>query len=353
HGTTSNPWNTKLTSGGSSGGAAAALAAGMSPLGLGSDLAGSIRLPAHYCGIYGLKPTDYRVSRAGHIPPLPGQVTTLYRMFTSGPLARSVADLRLALQLIAGPDERDTEVLPMALTHTPPKPLRELRVAWIDEIDGAPVTAETRAGIHNLVNRLTAAGCRVERAIPPDFDFDQAWRLYGQLIAYVIGVQLGIPARWVAKTGAPAAAMMRSFLPRGPFMSGVVSALNLSAYTYFTALTEREELARAMERFLSQYDAWICPVASGPAFPHCKSAPLGAPIRVDDKTVPYWTAAISYTSPLNLTGHPVVTMPLTQSADGLPIGVQLVGQLWGEMELLNVAETLSPLVGPVRRPPGC
>jgi amidase len=167
-GRTNNPWNLECTPGGSSGGSAAAVASGMSPLDIGSDIGGSVRNPAHFCGIFSLKPSDYRVPFTGHIPPPPGSKGRgLLRYFlTPGPLARSVEDLRLALTLIAGPDERQWEVPPIPLTASPTRNLRDLRLAWSDDF-GVPISAEIRSALADLAAELARSGCRVERRDPP------------------------------------------------------------------------------------------------------------------------------------------------------------------------------------------
>ena len=181
-GRTNNPWDLTRTPGGSSGGSAAAIASGMSPLDIGSDIGGSVRNPAHFCGIFSMKPSDYRVSLRGHIPPPPGSKGRgLLRYFlTPGPLARSVEDLRLALTIIAGPDEREWEVPPVPLEPAPHKELRELRIAWSDDF-GIPTSTEIRSALSNLAAELIKSGCHVERCDPPGFDYAQALQVYGIL----------------------------------------------------------------------------------------------------------------------------------------------------------------------------
>jgi amidase len=141
-GRTNNPWALDRTPGGSTGGGAAALAAGLTALEIGSDFAGSVRIPAHYCGVYGLKPTEYRVPCTGHIPELPGTLKGRRHMNTIGPLSRSVEDLVLALCLMAGPDGYEWEVPPVPLDPMPDRPLKTLRLAWSDDFAAVPVTTK-------------------------------------------------------------------------------------------------------------------------------------------------------------------------------------------------------------------
>ncbi|MEM6751935.1 MAG: amidase, partial [Cyanobacteria bacterium P01_C01_bin.38] len=157
-----NPWNLKYTAGGSSGGSAAAVAAGFSSLDIGNDVSGSIRQPAHFCGVYGLKPTDRRVSSAGQIPEVPGQPKCIRQMQTVGPLARCVEDLRLCFTLIAGADIRQPDIVPVPFDTISNKPLQDLRIAWMDGWDELPVSSEIKSAMQSVANNLTQAGVKIE-----------------------------------------------------------------------------------------------------------------------------------------------------------------------------------------------
>lgn len=170
-GRTNNPWNLNYTTGGSSGGSAAAVAAGFSALDLGSDIAGSIRQPAHFCGVYGLMPTDRLVPITGHIPPLPGVMGDVRHMLRVGPLARSVEDLHLSLSLIAGADPRSPEMPPVKLEPGVDKELVQYRLALCDQFGNYPVAAEIKSALHAVIRTLEQAGCTVEQATPQAFNF--------------------------------------------------------------------------------------------------------------------------------------------------------------------------------------
>jgi amidase len=344
-GVANNPWDLARTPGGSSGGEAAAIAAGLSPLGLGSDIGGSIRIPAHFCGVFGLKPTDHRVPGTGHIPPLPGAINSVRHMPVYGPLARSVADLRLSLSLIAGPDGRDSGVPPLPLEEVPRRSLADLRFAWSDDFGGIPVSADTRTALADLAARLESAGCHIERRNPPDFDFALAWQTYGELYGAMVYTLMPPLVRTFMHLAGP-------LMFKDPIFRSATRRARASAPQYFAALTQRDQLLAAMERFLAGYDAWLCPVASIPAFAHRKPDRLELPLEVDGQSVPGVFAGLAHTLLFNLTGHPVVVVPLAQSKEGLPIGVQVAGPLWNEMALLNVAEALEEVTGPFRWPPG-
>ncbi len=341
-GRANNPWNTAHTTGGSTGGGAASVAAGLSPLEIGSDIAGSVRIPAHYCGVFSLKTSEHLVPLTGHIPELPGAPRSMRHMLIIGPLARSIEDLRLALSLIAGPDGQSWETPPVPVTPVPSRPLREYRFAWTDDF-GVPVTQDTRAVLERVAKELTQAGCRVERVSPADFDFEAAWRVLSEMSGAAFGAGVGLIPRLQTTM------MNLMITDSSTQMRSLMRGLWMSMPRYVRVLTRRDALITKLERFLSEWDAWLCPVTSGPAFTHRK---IGKPIEVDGQKVSYFSASTGYTSIFNMTGSPVVVLPAGSSKDGLPIGIQVVGRRWQDMELLAVAKALTEVTGKFRRPPG-
>jgi amidase len=170
-GLTSNPWDLKRTTGGSSGGDAAAVAAGLTALGMGNDIGGSIRIPAHFCGIYGMKPTENFTSTYGISPGgTNGDIRTIRHMACGGPLARCVEDLKLGLSVIAGPDLRNPDVPRVDLGQKPVRRLKDLHLTWTDDFGGVPVTKETSEAIRSFASRLAEQGCRVERLSSSPFE---------------------------------------------------------------------------------------------------------------------------------------------------------------------------------------
>jgi len=343
-GRSNNPWDLTRTPGGSTGGGAAALAAGMSPLEIGSDYGGSVRIPAHYCGLFSTKPTERRVPLTGHIPELPGTQRSIRHVATPGPLARSLDDLVLTMQLISGPDHSQPEIPPLPLSAKPEQSWRDLRVAWNDNFGDLPVTRDTRAALANLVEEFAKRGCTVSRRIPEGFDFPAVWETYGELRQCEIGSALSVEREMerAADFGVSASS-------DDPEMRGMARRLNATLKQYTETLTKRDVYIARVEQLFRSWDVFVCPVTVGPAFPHCKP---GTPIVVDDQCVSYRIGGTGYTSPFNLTGNPSVVIPLTRSKEGLPIGVQLVGPRWGEMKLLAIAELFVEVTGPFPRPPG-
>jgi amidase len=343
-GRTNNPWDITRTPGGSSGGGGAAIAAALSPLDLGNDLGGSLRIPAHFCGVYSLKPTEYRVANS-----LRSNPRLLRHMITTGPIARSVKDLRLCLDIIEGPDGAEWEVAPLVKEEAIPKPLSECRFAWCDRFADLAADTQTQTALATLAQKLSAAGCKVERITPHDFNFTDAWETFGELC--VAQLALGQNPTLRSVIGGVTKLLPSSFIPGGAVEQGFVRGVSMGMQGYMEALTRRDRLITKLEEFLGQWDGWLCPVTPGPAFTHRQTwSPLRRGLEVDDQKLSYWMWGLGFTSIFSLTGNPVVTLPI--ATEGLPIGVQLVGSRWQDRRLLAIAQALSDLNGGFRRPPG-
>jgi len=317
-GRTNNPWDSKRTPGGSSGGAAAALAAGMTPFEIGTDLTGSIRIPAHFCGVFGLKPTEHRVPLTGLIPGLPGP-RPVRIMSCIGPMARTVEDLALLFAIIAGPDGRDTDVAPVPVGEIPQLGLDRLRIAFAPTFPGFPVAAQMREAVEELAKRLSVLGAVVEEAALPQVDFQQE----------------------VASTAALMSMMMGAFQLEEQERPTTLAQ-------YLEALDIRDQSIAAWEQFFEEWDVLLCPPSMMTAFPHCEP---GSPLIVDGKEVSYWMVSF-HSTVFNYTGHPAVVLPYKLDRDGLPTGVQVIGKRWDESRLLATAKAISKVTGPFQRPPG-
>jgi len=246
-GRTNNPWNLERTPGGSTGGGAAAVAAGLSAFDVGSDLAGSVRTPAHFCGLFALKPTERRIANAGHIPEPPGVPRAVRHMNVLGPLARSVEDLALVTRTICGADGSAPDVPPMPWTEPSARLLKTHRFAWSADFGGVPVTRETRAAIQKLADTLANAGCRVEERNPDGFSFDDAWEAWGEI---------AIAER--AATGAErsrerVAALNATLGDAWAVARGSAKGVRATIGDYMAALTRRDHLIATIERFFDQW----------------------------------------------------------------------------------------------------
>jgi len=317
-GRTNNPWNIERTSGGSSGGAAAALAAGMTPFEIGTDLSASIRIPAHFCGVFGLKPTEQRVPLTGLLPGLPTP-RSVRIMSCIGPMARTVEDLALLYSIIAGPDGRDTEVQPVPVDKVPKLELKQLRIAFAPTFPGFPVAAEIREAVEELAQQLGPLCTAVEEATLPQVDFNQELASAGALIGMITG----------------------AFQPEE-------QERPITLAHYLEALHRRDQSIIAWEQFFEKWDVLLCPPSMVTAFPHCET---GTPLHVDGQQVVYWMVSAHGTL-FNYTGHPAVVLPYKLDRDGLPIGVQMVGKRWDESRLLAMARALSEVTDAFQRPPG-
>jgi amidase len=344
------PWNLEYTPGGSSGGSAAAVAAGLSPLDLGNDFGGSIRQPAHFCGVYGLKPTDRRISTAGVIPETPGMPICLRQMMTVGCLARSVADLQLCFEIVAGADPRRLDVPPVPLDTPSGKSLTDLKIAWSDEWAEVPIAEEIKSAMMASAQKLTAAGAQLNRWMPPNFNLSEIFELYGRLAAAVnryaqpvnlYNLRHSAELLWRTATQGD-----KKLLHLGNYSRFLPIMLNPSLKGYFQALTERDRFTAEMDAALEPWDVWICPVATTTAFTH---RPAWSAIDINGRSYPHAVANGIYLLPFNLSGHPVIVIPIGQTQAGLPIGLQIVGKRWREMELLATAQEIDKAIGDFRR----
>ena len=322
-GRTCNPWDTKRTPGGSSGGAAAALAAGMTPLEVASDLAGSIRLPAHFCGVYGLKTTEHRVPFTGFFRQPDGVPRSVRIMSCLGPMARDLGDLELALRIIAGPDGQDGDVPPVPLVSRRRRRLQDLRLAVAPALPGDKVAKSVRQQVERVAAQASDAGARVEERLP-DVDWDDLYKLFGDLVTTITSL----------------------FSP-GAHLRDEQRTLSW----YFAALERRDRLAAAWQTFFADLDGLILAPAMTNAFAHCEP---GTPIEVDGEAVSYWEIGRVLTI-CNVTGLPGLAVPAGRDDDGLPVGLQIVGPLWSEIRLLEIARELEQagILPGFQAPPGC
>ena len=348
-GRSNNPWNTERTTGGSTGGGAAAIAAGMSALELGSDLGGSVRVPAHYCGVFGFKPGAYRVSNNGHIPgsEAPGISAGSHSMaFMASPglLARSAADLQLGFRIIAGADPGIPDsppIAPYANTKLNAE-TRQYRIAWTDSFPGITVSQDVRTVMAATASALEDAGHSIEKVQPEALDFGAAREAWGIITGNLMASGINPAIRQALKL------KFRLNGDRSDMKRGVVKGMGLKFRRFTNALMIRDATILHIEQFLQSYDLWLCPVTSDSAFPHAKT---GKPVLVDNKQVDYLHACGGHTSLFNLSGHPALVIPSGKSADGLPLGIQLVAARWQDEMLLNAAIQFEPVIGGFQPPP--
>ena len=316
YGRTNNPYDLARSPGGSSGGAAAIVAAGGSPFDIGSDTGGSIRIPSHFCGVAGMKPTAGRVPRTGHIPLLEAGAAEAFTHV--GPISRYVEDLSMILDIIAGVDWHDPTVLPMNLMDMQAVDLKNLRAAFYTESGSRPPTAETIQTVRAAVTALEDAGATVYEDRPPDVESS------GDL--------------WARLFLADGGAWVKNLLEKlgtkemHPSLEWTQTGKDAQASEYVRLVSRWNAFRSSSLAFLENYDVILCPVNAVPATPHEKPAPL------------------NYTFAYNLLGWPVVVVRCGTSPEGLPIGVQVVARPWREDVALAVARYLEKTLGGWQRP---
>ena len=331
HGRTNNPWDLERTPGGSSGGEAAAIAAGMSAGGVGSDGGGSIRVPAHFSGICGLKPTPGRIPATGHYPESAGPFALIGVV---GPMARTVADLKILFEIMHGPDVGDTCAAPVPLRWPTEAEVRKLRVGYFEDDGRTPVTAETGQAVRAAAQALRSTGFQVERFQPDGLE--EARKLWHQLFVVAAGMLL---RPMFEDRGTDLSPILKQFLE----LSAAEPAL--TGETLLQVWIQRDQLRARFLGQMQRYEILLCPAAAIPAFRHGERS-----WRVEGKTVHYLDAW-SYTEFFNLLGNPAAVVPVGYSSEGLPIGVQIVGRPWEEEQVLSVAAALEAQCGAWKIPP--
>jgi amidase len=335
-----NPYDLARTTGGSTGGGAAALAAGLSALEIGSDIGGSIRTPANFCGVYGLKPTENAYPQLGQVPPAPGSRGGVMHMASFGPLARSVEDLRLAFEVLRAPEPRYGKLAPIAWQAPSERGLAGLSIAWADSLGADSAGSEVKQALGSLMASAARAGARTTRISPLKLDMEAVFEAWATLFAAIAAQDLS----FFLRLGLQLYYRFFSGLKEGRHAARGASG-NLKAYS--RALRTGQESRALMQDFFTQYDCWVTPVAMGPAFLHSKS---GKKIALDGQELNYYHYVLPFTVLQNLTGIPSVVIPAGQSKEGLPIGLQISGPLYSEPELLHIASLLASLT-PGFQPP--
>ena len=316
---TNNPWDLSRTPGGSTGGGAAALAAGLSYLETGSDLGGSIRIPSHFCGVFGHKPTLDLVPMRGHIPPPPGiPATPPSTLPVAGPLARSASDLRAAMETLGGPDVAEARAYRWTLPAPRRASLRDYRIGYVLDHPRCPVSSELAGPLAAAVEALRKAGATLEEGWPPGVKADEQYGAYMFLLQ-----ELYVPDQG----NRPIKELL--------------------------AMDGRRRGARGIwQAWFRDHDAFLMPTAFVPAFPHDPSPNIAARVLATPSgprpylDLTFWIAFAS------LAGLPATTAPVGLTSGGLPVGIQIVGPYLEDATPIDLAGRLSDVIGGFRPPPG-
>jgi amidase len=331
YGRTNSPWDLERTPGGSSGGEAAVIAAGMSAGGVGSDGGGSIRVPAHFSGICGLKPTPGRIPSTGHYPPSGGPFALIGVV---GPMARTVADLRTLFDVMQGADDGDTCAAPVPVRWPDEADVRKLRIGYFEDDGRTPVTPEIRLAVLTAAEALRKAGFDVEPFRPRGLE--EARILWKKFFVKMGGMLIRPMFDGKEQAANP---LLKQFLEWS------AAEPELSGPGVMDAWIRRDAVRADFLMQMRKYPILLCPPAAIPAFRHGERSWF-----VEGKTVQYLDAW-SYTEWFNLLGNPAVVVPVSRTAEGLPIGVQIVGRPWEEEQVLSVAMIVERECGGWKIPP--
>lgn len=344
HGTTNNPWDPGTTPGGSSGGAAASLAAGLSALELGSDIGSSIRNPAHYCGVFGHKPSFGIVPQAGHGIPV---ARTPLDVLVCGPLARSAEDLALAMNLLVSPEPQDAPGWQINLPRPAQKRLSDFRVGVLLT---SPVSAVDDAMVECLENAITAiaaAGARVDRAARLDCDLTAFHDTYLRVLRGASGALL---------SDADHAALELDVIALGPqddsYRARVARAATQSHRAWFQASEDRQRIRDAFASLFQTVDVLLCPVAASAAFPHDQDNPRWArTITINGRQESY-NDQLFWAGIASLPNLPATVVPAGRTPAGLPVGLQIIGPYLHDYRTIAFGGLVSEVIGGFTPPPG-
>lgn len=340
-----NPYDIAYSPGGSSGGSAAALASGMTPVELGGDFGGSIRIPSYFCDLYGLKPTENTIPSHGLIPQADDAEGHVFHMGVGGPMARTVEDMELIWKIIRGPHHSDRITPRIDWADPSGRQLSDFRVAWLDGWPEYEPSHQIKTLIHDFVDRLSQHGCQTENAAPGNHLHTRSLSVFMRLFGMVLAQELW----WLPKR------LMR-FQIKNTIMKGMEKfsteykqGFNHSFLNYSEAMGRRAQVISEWEQYFEAYDLLVCPMSFGPAY---ERREIGTPITYEDKTLVYVNYCWPYVACFNATGHPAMNVPLGLDGEGLPVGVQIVGPYWSEPTLIHFAKLLSTLTSGFRQPDG-
>ena len=331
YGTTNNPYDTTRVPGGSSGGAAAALAAGITPLEIGSDIGGSLRVPANYCGVCALKTTWGQLPMRGHVPPPPG-IDSEVDLGVGGPMARNVADLKLLWNVLNKSDQ------------AVPRPVKGARIAVWDEDALLPLSGDVKAAVARAADALDKQGANVETIKAP---VDTRELLVNYMWLLISIISAGLPEATLNEIGKTREADEKAFAASRDPWSQELNRLATTARAGEIAQAQRarQALKDQMKPFFRDYDAVVMPITPGTAFKHDHSEPFHARrLDIDGRPTPYPTMLgwIALATALHL---PALAVPAGRSTTGLPVGVQIVGPWKGEDRLFDFAGLVEESLG--------
>ncbi len=334
--TAKNPYDTSRTTGGSTGGGAAAVASGMSTFEIGTDIGGSIRNPANFCGLFGLKPTENQYIQSGHVPPFPNASGGFIAMTSVGPLARSMDDIELAWKIINQPDWKYLNSLPILSNREKHEHLRDYKVGWFDETEFVVCSDSTKKVLNGFIEKLTVQGVNIHK-----FNIDEQWlqqtyETWSTLFGFITGQNAPWIFRQIMKFKFRQQTKGSSFNAVRSLSKG----LSMDFKVFSDTLKIRQELTAQLMAWFDDYDFIISPTSIGPAFKH---NPKQKPIKYENRKIPYPEYNFPFTLPYNVCGNPSLIIPGGLSGEGLPIGIQIAGPHHSENVLIHFGKLIEGL----------
>ncbi|MEK7403745.1 MAG: amidase [Acidobacteriota bacterium] len=343
-GTTNNPWDASRTPGGSTGGGAAALAAGFGFLELGSDIGGSIRTPCHFCGVYGHKPTLNVVPVDGHIPPPPATIAPLPDLAVAGPMARSAEDLLLELRVIGGPVRAEAAAWRWNLRPPRRARLRDYRIGFVLDDPFCPVASDVKRVMAGALDALRKAGVALAEGWPRGFDPQAAWESYSRLLAAVVGPGMEPSQIQKIREGAGSA--------WGHYAKGWIDGMTFSHQEWLRHTEARLKARAVWQEHFRTHDAFLMPVNIVPAFPHDHKLTFFERTVATADGPRLYADMLRWISPATFSGCPATVAPIGRTATGLPVGIQIVGPYLEDATPIDVAARLADVTGGFQAPAG-
>jgi amidase len=341
-GTTNNPWDVSRTAGGSSGGSAAAVAAGLGALSVGSDLNGSLRIPAHFCGVYGHKPSLELISTAGFQPgPWDGAPGYPMDLAIVGPMARSAGDLAIALTALAGPNSDEAKAWSWRMPPPRHSRLADFRIGYVFDADAAPLASDVRASCEKVIAELRKAGAAIEQGWPAGFDPRAEMKTFLYLLGAFLAADMNSAQREQAR---------ERFAKNA---DDLFAAAAVEPHARWLHETVRRMKCRAVwQQYFERHDVFLLPTTVTTAFPHDHGEPMhNRTVTTSERTWTYVQAIPYWMMPATLAGLPATVAPIGRTASGLPVGIQIVAPMWEDGTSIEFAARLADMVGGFTPPP--
>ena len=339
-GRTNNPYDLTRVPGGSSGGSAAALASGFTPLELGSDAGGSVRVPAHFCGVCGLRPTDGLFSNDGQFK-FPGKAKGLRYITVPGPMARNITDLKILFDLFYS-KKLAVNNAPLNIENYAYDKNKPLNIAYSKTINGVEIDIEYQKVFNSFIEKLKQDGHYVIEQ-QPEFNYKKSYTSWATIMGFDFGINMpGIIfekyVMWLFMY-----IKYRDYY----WATGMKKGISGNTKAYASALEFRDELSYIFDSFLTEFDIWLTPVTSDCAFHHQKT---GKPFIINNKKIKYTDALASFNFITALPGHPISVIPIGSIKNDMPVGIQIHCKRWNDIKLLEIAEALEKLTVGFKKP---